>query len=53
MFMANVRINVAVDEKTHRTLKVIAASQGRPLKEVVIEALEEKITKENEKKRVS
>lgn len=45
--MADVRINVAVDEKTHRTLKMIAASKGRPLKEIVIEALEEKAEKEN------
>lgn len=50
--MANVRINVAVDEMTHRTLKMLAASQGRPLKEIVIEALKEKANKESKKKEV-
>lgn len=49
--MADVRINIAVDEATHRTLKMIAASQGRSLKEVVLEALREKA--EKQKKEVS
>ncbi len=50
--MADVRINVAIDEVTHRTLKMIAASQGKPLKAIVIEALREKAEKQKEKKEV-
>lgn len=50
--MADVRINIAIDEVTHRTLKIIAASQGKPLKAVVIEALKEKAEKQKEKNEV-
>ncbi len=50
--MADVRINVAIDEVTHRTLKMIAASQGKPLKTIVIEALKEKVEKQKENKEV-
>ncbi len=49
--MANVRINIAVDAETHRTLKLLAVSQGRPLKEVILEALREKAKKQDEGKR--
>lgn len=45
--MADVRINIAIDEKTHRKLKMIAVSQGKSLKNVVIEALKEKTKNEN------
>lgn len=51
-FMADVRINVAVDEKTHKELKMIAVSQGKPLKDIVVEALKEKAKKESKKKEV-
>ena len=51
--MADVRINIAVDEKTHRELKMIAVSQGKSLKEIVIEALKEKTKKAGNKKEVS
>ncbi len=47
--MADVRINVAVDESTHRVLKMIAVSQGKPLKEIVLEALREKAEKAEKK----
>lgn len=47
--MADVRINVAIDEVTHKTLKMFAVSQGKPLKEVIIEALKEKADKEKER----
>lgn len=50
--MADVRINVAIDEGTHRTLKMIAAAQGKPLKTIVIEALKEKAEKQKEKNEV-
>ncbi len=50
--MADVRINIAIDEVTHRTLKMIAASQGKPLKAIVIEALKEKVEKQKENKEV-
>lgn len=50
--MADVRINVAIDEVTHRTLKVIAAAQGKPLKAIVIEALKEKAESQKEKSEV-
>ena len=51
--MADVRINIAVDEKTHRELKMIAVSQGKSLKEIVIEALKENTKKAGNKKEVS
>ncbi len=50
--MANVRINIAVDEETHKALKMLAVSQGKPLKAIVIEALREKAEKQKEKKEV-
>lgn len=50
--MADVRINVAIDEATHRTLKMIAAAQGKPLKAIIIEALKEKAEKQKEKNEV-
>ncbi len=48
--MANVRINVAVDEETHRALKMLAVSQGKPLREVVLEALREKAKKQDKER---
>lgn len=48
--MANVRINIAVEEETHRALKMLAVSQGKPLKEIVLEALREKAKKQDEER---
>lgn len=50
--MADVRINVAIDEITHKTLKMIAVTQGKSLKAIVIEALKEKAEKQKEKNEV-
>lgn len=50
--MADVKINVAVDEATHRALKILAASQGKTLKTIVLEALREKAEKQKEKNEV-
>ena len=48
--MANVRINIAVEEETHKVLKMLAVSQGKSLKEIVLEALREKAKKQNEER---
>ena len=48
--MANVRINIAVEEETHKTLKMLAVSQGKSLKEIVLEALREKAKKQDEER---
>ncbi len=48
--MANVRINISVEEETHKALKMLAVSQGRPLREIVLEALREKVKKQNEER---
>lgn len=48
--MANVRINIAVEEETHRALKMLAVSQGKPLREIVLEALREKVKKQEQER---
>ena len=48
--MANVRINIAVEEETHKALKMLAVSQGKSLKEIVLEALREKAKKQDKER---
>lgn len=43
------RINIAIAEETHKDLKIIAASQGKTLAQVVNEAIVEKLKKEKTK----
>lgn len=48
--MADVRINIAVDKETHKALKMLAVSQSKPLREIVLEALREKVKKKDEER---
>ncbi|MBN1792602.1 toxin-antitoxin system HicB family antitoxin [Candidatus Woesearchaeota archaeon] len=35
-------INIEIPEEIHKKIKIIAASEGIPLKELIVKALEEK-----------
>lgn len=43
------RINIAIAEEVHKELKIIAASQGKTLAQVVNEAIVEKLDNEKAK----
>lgn len=43
------RINVIIDEETHRHIKALAAEQGKTLAESIREAIIEKVEKERGK----
>jgi hypothetical protein len=35
-------VNIEIPEETHKKIKILSATQGKTLKEIIIKALEEK-----------
>lgn len=40
-----VNINIEIPEETHKKIKILAATEGKSLKELIIKALDEKAEK--------
>ena len=45
-----VNINIEIPDETHKKIKIISAMQGTPIKELIVQALEESVKNGTKKK---
>jgi hypothetical protein len=43
-------VNIEIPEETHKKIKILSATQGKTLKEIIIKALEESVAEGKDKK---